>query len=61
MYSADSFDAMGWAVLMAGGSLPNIPVVQNPQFLQDLATMKPVELTEKLPINGQWLIQKKVI
>lgn len=52
IYSADSFDAMGWAVLMAGGSLPNIPVVQNPKFLQEVATMKPVKLSEKTA--NQW-------
>ncbi|GAB3325120.1 DUF6298 domain-containing protein [Larkinella ripae] len=43
-YSADGFDSMGWAVFMAGGSIPNLPVVTDPQFLADAAKMQPVEL-----------------
>lgn len=42
MYSADNFDAFGWAVLMAGGSLASIPSVADVQFLKDVSTMKPI-------------------
>ncbi len=49
IYSADSFDVMGWAVFMAGGSLANIPFVDNQQFLQDAASMKSFGLIEKTP------------
>lgn len=42
MYSADSYDSMGWAVFMAGGSLANLPASVNRDFLAAAATMKPV-------------------
>ncbi len=41
MYSSDSFDQFGWAVFMAGGSLPVIPAL-SAQFLTDAASMQPV-------------------
>lgn len=52
-YSGDSYDQYGWAVLMAGGSLPVLPVL-NQQFLAAAASMKPVtgERTK-----GQWALQ----
>lgn len=40
IYSGDSFDSFGWAVFMAGGSLPVIPNLPA-QFLEDAALMKP--------------------
>ncbi|WP_461111819.1 DUF6298 domain-containing protein [Spirosoma jeollabukense] len=43
-YAGDSFDSMGWAVLLAGGSMPNIPAVADPQFLADATQMQPLEL-----------------
>ena len=51
-YAGDSFDSMGWAVLLAGGSMPNIPVVTDPQFLADATQMQPLELPQT-PAN-QW-------
>ncbi len=42
-YAADGFEGMGWAVFMAGGSLPNIPFV-NPEFLKAASQMKRIEL-----------------
>lgn len=42
IYSADAFDRNGWAVLMAGGSLPNLKV-KDPLFLQAAAGMHPVQ------------------
>ncbi|WP_242692044.1 DUF6298 domain-containing protein [Aridibaculum aurantiacum] len=48
MYSGG--DGFGWAVFMAGGSLPTIPKVDQ-QFLQAAAAMKPVASTE-----GQYVL-----
>ncbi|GAB3917508.1 DUF6298 domain-containing protein [Larkinella terrae] len=45
-YAADGSDALGWAVLLAGGSLPNIPPVSDPQLLADAAHMKPLDLPQ---------------
>ncbi len=42
MYSGDGYDAFGWAVLLAGGSMASIPTVADRQFLKDLSTMKPL-------------------
>ena len=41
LYSADSFDNQGWAALMGGSSLPNIPATPA-GFLADLAGTQPV-------------------
>ncbi len=49
-YSGDSYDSMGWAVLLAGGSLPNIPPVADPQFAAEVAAMKPLTLPDQ-PAN----------
>ena len=43
MYSYDRSDNYGWAIFMAGGSLPNIPKVAVPGFLVNASTMNPVE------------------
>ena len=51
LYSSDSFDKFGWAVFIAGGSLPVIPALPA-QFLTDAATMKPVDQTN----NDQWML-----
>jgi len=53
-YAADGYDTMGWAVLMAGGSLPNVPAVVDPQFQRDVAAMQPVDLGER-PAD-QWAL-----
>ncbi|WP_205195402.1 DUF6298 domain-containing protein [Chitinophaga sp. Cy-1792] len=50
LYSADAWDKYGWAVLMAGGSLP-VLTVKDKRFLQAAATMQPVATT-----NGQWIL-----
>ncbi|WPQ65253.1 DUF6298 domain-containing protein [Chitinophaga sancti] len=44
IYSADSYDRFGWAVLMAGGSLADIPVIEVPGFLIAAADMQPVDM-----------------
>lgn len=46
-YSADSYDSNGWAVFMAGGSLPVLPEIQAPGFLVSASGMKVVEGTDK--------------
>ena len=40
MYYANSYTEMAWAVLMAGGSCPDIPV-KDKQFLHSVAAMQP--------------------
>lgn len=42
LYSGDGYDAFGWAVLLAGGSMASIPAVADRQFLKELSTMKPM-------------------
>lgn len=52
IYSGDSWDKHGWAVLMAGGSMPNIKINAN-EFAEAVSSMKPVESTE----SSQWVLQ----
>ncbi|MBB3186989.1 DUF6298 domain-containing protein [Microbacter margulisiae] len=40
MYYADNYPAYGWAVFMAGGSLPNLPAGIDPTFLKDAVHME---------------------
>jgi hypothetical protein len=44
LFSADGFDHFGWAVFIAGGSLPVLPAATDKQFLTEAAAMKPVDL-----------------
>lgn len=55
MYSGDSFDSMGWAVFMAGGSLANIPSTVNADFLAAASVMNP------LPVDntGEFVLASK--
>ena len=55
LYSGDGYDEFGWAVLMAGGSLPHIPVVENKGFLKAASTMQPVATTD----NGRYQLSGK--
>ncbi len=43
IYSSDSFDQFGWAVFMAGGSLPVLPSLPN-EFLTAASNMKPITI-----------------
>lgn len=43
LYSGDSFDQFGWAVFLAGGSLPVLPAETDPTLLKAAATMKPID------------------
>jgi hypothetical protein len=54
LFSADGYDHFGWAVFIAGGSLPVLPIGTDKQFLTAASTMKPAEL----PGNpkDQWAI-----
>jgi hypothetical protein len=40
LYSTDGSSRFGWSVLMAGGSLPNIPKIQLPAFYSAISEMK---------------------
>lgn len=53
IYSADSYDRFGWAVFMAGGSLPAIPVVDVPGFLTAAAGMHPVDLPGVMALRNE--------
>ncbi|MDI3321148.1 DUF6298 domain-containing protein [Pinibacter soli] len=57
MYSGDSFDSYGWAVFMAGGSLPVIPAIADKNFLSDAATMDIVPLSSG--VKDQWMLSNK--
>ncbi|MGH7237234.1 MAG: DUF6298 domain-containing protein, partial [Candidatus Saccharimonadales bacterium] len=54
LYSADGYDHFGWAVFIAGGSLPVFPATTDKQFLAGASAMRPVDL----PGNpeGQWAL-----
>ncbi len=43
IYSGNSYPAFGWAVFMAGGSLPVLPASTDKLFLSTAATMQPVD------------------
>jgi hypothetical protein len=53
IYSADAWDKSGWAVLMAGGSLPDLNI-KDKFFLQAVATMQPIA---KDTTTKQWILQ----
>lgn len=54
LYSADGYDHFGWAVFIAGGSLPALPANTNKQFLTDASAMRSVTLPGS-PQN-QWAL-----
>ncbi|MBD2722104.1 DUF6298 domain-containing protein [Hymenobacter armeniacus] len=47
LYSADGYDAFGWAVLLAGGSMASLPRVADAGFATAISEMKPIELPGK--------------
>lgn len=57
IYSESEYDQFGWAVFMAGGSLPVIPSNLPVELLSDAATMEPVELKDN-PQNV-WALANK--
>lgn len=50
IYTAQNYPQMAWAVLFAGGSLPGIPVVNDPDFLKDAVKMN----AEKVEKSGNF-------
>ena len=44
LFSADGYDHFGWAVFIAGGSLPVLPKATDKQFLSDASAMQPVDM-----------------
>ncbi|HEY9003483.1 MAG TPA: DUF6298 domain-containing protein [Mucilaginibacter sp.] len=54
LYSADGSEHFGWAVFIAGGSLPVLPATTDKAFLTSAATMHPVELPGTP--EGQWAL-----
>ena len=55
MYSADGYDDFGWAIFMAGGSLPHIPMIAEANFLKAASAMQPVAATAK----NTWMLSGK--
>lgn len=54
LYSADGYEHFGWAVFIAGGSLPVLPATTDKAFLVAAAAMRPVELPGTP--EGQWAL-----
>jgi hypothetical protein len=52
IYSADAWDRNGWAVLMAGGSLPDLKI-KDQNFLQAASSMQPIADPK------QWILQNE--
>ncbi|WP_114782518.1 DUF6298 domain-containing protein [Botryobacter ruber] len=55
IFSEGNYDAYGWPVFMAGGSLATIAADVPAALLADAATMKPADLPGKP--EGQWALQ----
>lgn len=53
IYSGDGYDRYGWAVFMAGGSLPVLPQNTDKEFLKAAAEMKPVEGISTYALAGE--------
>ncbi|MCX2452515.1 DUF6298 domain-containing protein [Pedobacter sp. PLR] len=53
IYSGDNYDAYGWAIFMAGGSLSNVPGFDQ-SLLSATAGMKPITLKGKT--DGQYVL-----
>jgi hypothetical protein len=52
-YNGDAYDRNGWAVLMAGGSMPALSIQDN-DCLQAIATMQPI--VSKDTLVRQWVL-----
>jgi len=55
IYSADAWDRNGWAILMAGGSLPSLKI-KDEDFLQAVSTMQSVSTDTT---SKQWILQNE--
>ncbi|MDR8391949.1 DUF6298 domain-containing protein [Aliifodinibius sp. S!AR15-10] len=56
-YSSKGEGEYGWAVFMAGGSLPRIPEVEDPKFLEDALAMEPLSKGESN--IDQWILSNE--
>jgi hypothetical protein len=54
LYSADGYEHFGWAVFMAGGSLPVLPATTDRAFLAAASAMKSIVLPDNP--KGQWVL-----
>jgi len=54
LYSAAGYDHFGWAVFIAGGSLPALPSNTDKQFLTAAGSMKPIDLPGSP--KDQWVL-----
>jgi hypothetical protein len=54
IYSGDNYDKFGWAVFMAGGSLPVLPASISKAFLASATTMFPLD--KRGQPTGQWAL-----
>lgn len=52
-FSADGYDKLGWAVFMAGGSLPALPRETDKNFLKAAVDMKPTDAYGKYALAGE--------
>jgi len=52
MYSAQSYDSLGWAVFMAGGSMANLPKINYPEFYTQASKMQSVSVA----VEGKWVL-----
>ncbi|WP_346238622.1 DUF6298 domain-containing protein [Niabella insulamsoli] len=53
MYSGDGYDRYGWAVFIAGGSLPALPQKVDQEFLKAAAKMQPSEKVSPYALAGK--------
>jgi hypothetical protein len=57
LYSTDASSRFGWAVLMAGGSLANIPKIEIPGFYGSISKM---QISENQNLNSDfWCLEQK--
>lgn len=52
LYSADRYDQFAWAAFMGGGSLPVLPAISDPRFLEDATATRPADA----PADGTYLL-----
>ncbi|MFD1771981.1 DUF6298 domain-containing protein [Sphingobacterium suaedae] len=53
LYHGDNYPEMAWASFMAGGSLANIPAVEDKNIFQEASSMTPKD------VDGVWTLQKE--
>ena len=53
MYSSDGADRFGWAIFIAGGSMPVLPLNTSQEFLKAATTMQPSDKIGKYALAGK--------